>query len=375
MTRKIVALADTKKKPSVLLVYLILDRYGRTRTLNRQQIIAKIKEEFGGITVEPKTVSDAAGIFKSLSVGEHPFLDFHQEGKNGYRLGNCHSPLSKAEVVRMLASFEQTSSAVADNLLERLRPYLSDEDAAVVQQVRWHNTTETPSKDLESSLYISNLEKILQAFETHHEIHFSHRFASEGGTPLCTPAFISLTPLRLYAKNDRLYFLGGLVNDQISKEQTQKASCLYLADVKHMNWVTVSPNASLPESDFLSDNSFDFYRYARFHPYVQEGRVINWELGRGYEVRIDDPRIMLATKITYGDCVTVTRAEKDWEQHRRYYYVTLRLPLDTLFAWLFENAKSVELLGSEDVKQAFIDRANQVLTRFSDKAKDKRQEQ
>ena len=74
---------EIAKKPSSLLIYLTLDRYARSQPMRREEVIRRIHEDYG-LWLSPKTISENAAIYKALSQGEEPVMDFHHLGKKGY---------------------------------------------------------------------------------------------------------------------------------------------------------------------------------------------------------------------------------------------------------------------------------------------------
>ena len=101
MKQNVANLGESKRKPSALLVYLALERKGRTKPMNRIEIIDYIDENFG-VHIEAKTVTESAAVLKALSSGSHAVIDFQSKGKSGYLLGSIKSPLSQEEIVRLL---------------------------------------------------------------------------------------------------------------------------------------------------------------------------------------------------------------------------------------------------------------------------------
>ena len=112
-------------KPSSLLIYLTLDRYARSQPMRREEVIRRIHEDYG-LWLSPKTISENAAIYKSLSQGEEPVMEFHHLGKKGYLMGKSSSQFSFGELVWILDHFAAISPEARAVASQQLRPYASN---------------------------------------------------------------------------------------------------------------------------------------------------------------------------------------------------------------------------------------------------------
>jgi hypothetical protein len=279
MTNQIVELKDSKRHPSALLVYLILEEEGRLQPLSRAKIAHDVAATFG-VDLSLKTISDAATVLKSLSLGEHPLLDFHQRGKLGYQLGNLKSPLSSEELATLLCYFLNLSSQAANHFEASLRPYLKPEDAAMLEGLTPHLPPSRHSCKMGDTLtpYYQNLRTILTALKDGKEIRFDHALISAPNPEIVSPKEVLLVPYDLFMKNGRFYLLGGVLG--LIDTPNGKKPGLYIAAIESMHHVSLSGNeaADLPIKNCLQGPRFRLGDYLASVFFIQEGPLRPYSL-------------------------------------------------------------------------------------------------
>jgi hypothetical protein len=350
MKQNVANLGESKRKPSALLVYLALERKGRTKPMNRIEIIDYIDENFG-VHIEPKTVTESAAVLKALSSGSHAVIDFQSKGKSGYLLGSIKSPLSQEEIVRLLTCFSTISSDAAKRAFEGLRPYMSEWDAEMVQKIQGRLPKVKNRQERNSVDYFAKLRIILDAFDQQKEVVFDHRYVDENGIAIQEEKNVAIVPYFLFEKNGRFYVLGGRMGGLKGADGTK--SCLYIADTENMHSVHVGEEEAkdLPITDCVHGKNFDLARYLGQIYFVREG-VFHPASEKGYLAEINTEAAYLLTKQMYGDCVedvkkeTLQPATNTMAERVRY---TVRLHLDwpALVMWSLYFAWQGKLLLDE----------------------------
>jgi hypothetical protein len=303
MTNKISPLNESKRHPSALLVYLILQEEGRLQPLSREKIASEVERVFG-VVMAKKTITDAAGVLKSLSIGEHPLIDFHQRGKLGYQLGNQKSPLSQGELATLLSYFMTLSSEAAGHLMISLRPYLKNEDADMLNHLLSHLPKPQRRSKMTDTLtpYYHNLQTILAAFSQGQEIVCDHEIVSASLEKVEAKKGLPLVPYFLFMKNGRFYLLGGAMG--LVKTFEGKKPALYIAAIDHLKNVALSGNAAsdLPLGDCLRGKHFDLATYLGSVYFIEEGIFRPASL-RGHTLIITSEWAFQLSRSLFGEAV------------------------------------------------------------------------
>jgi hypothetical protein len=350
MNKQTTSLSESKRKPSALLVYLALEREGRTKPMNRVKIIDYISKNFG-VHIEPKTVTESASVLKALSSGENPILDFRSKGKSGYLLGSVTSPLSQEEVVRLLTCFSTISTAAAQHAFEGLRPFMSEGDAQTVARIQSRLPEKKVVQNRNSLDYFAKLRVILEAFEKQKEVVFDHRYVDRNGETFVEEKDVAIVPYNLFEKNGRFYVLGGRMGGTKDLEGNKK-SCLYIAATENMHNVRLGEEAAqdLPINECMNGKDFSLPRYLSQVYFVKEGVVYYHHASdKGHLAEIYTEPAYFLTKQMYGDCVedvkkeTVKPASKTMAK-RVNYTVRLHLDLPALIMWSLYFAQQAKLV-------------------------------
>ena len=230
MARKSYDLNDMKRKPSALLVYLALADNKSGKPMGRQDIIDYIKERFGGIEIQPKTVSESVAILKALSTGEDAPLHFRQCGKNGYLLSRGKSAFTLAETLRIIECFSSLGGDPSKILFDTIRPLLSTEDAASLKTVVDHLIHAEPSA-AKMGAYRRNLEAVVAALHRGMDVTFTHRFTDRNEQAVKEEKDVQISPYRFFSKRGHLYLLGMLLADP---KKHRKRPMPYVADIEHI---------------------------------------------------------------------------------------------------------------------------------------------
>lgn len=297
MARDHYDLDEMKKKPSALLVYLTLEQNRGNGPMGRKDIIDYIKEHFGGIEIQPKTVSESAAILKAMSSMEPPLVDFHQFGKNGYYLGRAESVFSVGEILRIIECF--SSVGAGDEAWKPIEALMSQNDIKTLRTIR-ESLVHPKRKETESKAeqkYFEKVEVIARAIESKHEVIFDHAFSDIDNNEVKTEFDIHLSPYYLFTKNGRFYLLGGRLGDR--SKGIHKS--LYIADIANINRVKTSGDDIEPWSYSFRPESIAQQLFP--YPFIQEGEFHHGE--HRYEIYIASRYILLEINALFGDCYRI----------------------------------------------------------------------
>jgi len=347
------------KKPSVLFIYLVLEEKARTNPMGRDAIIAYVKRRFGA-SISKKTVSEAAGIFKSLSNGAHPIMDFRQKGKNGYLLGGLGGPLSKGEVLRLLECFSDISPEVAKKAFSSLRPLMKTEDANQVEAVRRSSLSLRGQEQGDDNGYFAKLEKIAGALSKKKEVIFDHRYLEGKNSDIKKEEGVCLSPYYLFSKRGCYYLLGGRPGG-LRRSDGTGIPCFYIADIAHMENLRVSgDDILLTYEKCLYGKRLDFASYLGHVGFIREGNL-RFSSDRGFPAEVYGEEGLLLTKMMYGDCFDVV--SKDKNEGKGHYAIILKLDFDSLVSWgLYFAGRKLGRLSLE--KRQFGAYLSHVLRRY-----------
>jgi hypothetical protein len=340
---KIVPLGQSKKKPSALLVYLALESAGRLKPMNREDIVKYINDNYG-VHIEPKTVTEASSVLKSLSSGPKPIIDFHSHGKNGYQLGNAKSPLSQGQILQILASLSEVAPNSVQPTLASLAPLMNEEDLKMIKGVIAMMPERKEVTSGFDQTVFDTMEYIIEAYNDKKSIIFNHRFIDMNGGDMKTTKDVILVPYYLFSKNGRYYLLGGKMGDEESEP------ALYIADLEHMDQVGVNDNQAddLPMSVCTQGRSFDFQRFLQHEQRIYEGKVgTESSYCISYLAEIIGEHSLLLTMMMYPDAVEMISSRKlDHPMGFGDTVYTVRLRFDSRSAieWAFRFSQAGKLL-------------------------------
>jgi hypothetical protein len=227
---------EIAKKPSSLLIYLTLERYARSQPMRREEVIRRIHEDYG-LWLSPKTISENAAIYKALSQGEEPVMDFHHLGKKGYLMGKSSSQFSLGELVWILDHFAAISPEARAVASQQLRPYASQEDWSLLEKASGLFAPESDAGGFDDrSHYFSMIAMVAKAFASHREIRFFHEFVSPSRGTLVQES-VRIVPLKLFLKNGQYYVLGARLPDE--KGKGEDPIYLYIASFLNIHDLSV----------------------------------------------------------------------------------------------------------------------------------------
>jgi len=321
-------LKSTKKKPYSLLVYLALESIGVDKPVSRLEIQNFIQQRFG-VVVSMKAISDSADVLRALSFDENPVVAFHTNGKSGYSLGRCvkKSLFTKGESFCLLSCFYDISKEAGDVLFEKIRPYITDQDAELIKVVRQNSPSYKKQANLDESNYFETVSKICQFINNHQEFSFTHHFLDSKGFEIKEERNVTISPFYLFLKNGHLYLFGAQVKAHQYKDGNWE-TLIYIADVAHISEVRVSSEESICLKDFEQGRHFDFSLFFESLQFVPEG-ICSRISFRGYLVKFSSSEEIFKTQAIFGDCVEIISKNKD----NGTYLARLHMNYSSLLAW------------------------------------------
>jgi hypothetical protein len=338
-----------KKKPSVLYVYLVLETEARTKPMGRDAIIASVKKRFG-VSLSKKTISEAADIFKSLSCGKHPLMDFHQKGKKGYVLGRMDGPLSEGEVLRLLECFSDISPAAADKAFSSLRPLMKTRDANRVEEIRHASLLLRPEEQSSDKDYFARIKIIAEAISRKKDLYFDHHYLEDKNQEIRREENVCLAPYYLFSKRGRYYLLGGRPGGW-KLPNGDSLPCFYIADIAHMENVRIAEDAILNYEKCLYGKRLDFASYLSHVGFIREGNF-HFSSNRGFPAEVYREEGLLMTEMMYGNCFDLISKENT--KAGDHYHILLKLDLDSLISWgLYFAGRKLGRLSLEERQSGY----------------------
>lgn len=185
--------------------------------MRREEVIRRIHENYG-LWLSPKTVSENATIYKALSEGKNPVMDFHQLGKKGYLMGKSSSQFSFGELVWILDHFAVISPEARAIASRQLRPFATESDWSLLKKVEGLFTQGYETEGFsDHSAYFPMIAMVAKAFASHQEIRFFHEYISPSRGILIQES-IRLMPLKLFLKNGQYYVFGIKLREENNKD-------------------------------------------------------------------------------------------------------------------------------------------------------------